>query len=164
MANQGSAYNFELFEPKSHPRSAPPKRPNVIHLPKEKLEENRRPKAKAVKLVSFLLVFAVVSGIAVTFVNGEVQLTELSGQIESAEKALHEQQNVNSQLQIKLDSKFSMGTVENYASKNLGMKKTNRSQVTAVEVSKGDKSQVVAKTAVESWLERAWNAIKGFLS
>lgn len=164
MSNQSSAYDFELFEPKRRGEQAPQKKSNVIELPREKLEENRRPKVRLGKIIPAFLAFIVVSGIVGTYINGQVQLSELSDSLGTAKSSLQEQQNVYSQLKIKSDSTLSMEAVESYASQKLGMKKTSQSQVTAVELSKGDKSQVVTKDTGKNWLEQAWEAIKGFLS
>lgn len=164
MANQSSAYDFELFEPKRQTAQAPEKKSNVIELPKEKLEEIRRPKLRLGKLIPAILAFIVVSGIVGTYINGQVQLSELANTLGTAKQTLQEQQNVYSQLKIKSDSNLSIEAVESYASQKLGMKKTGQSQVTPVELSKGDKTQVVTKDTGKNWLEQAWETIKSYLS
>ncbi|HEX3016681.1 MAG TPA: hypothetical protein VHP31_02360 [Caproicibacter sp.] len=164
MANQSSAYDFELFEPKRREQQVPQKKSNVIELPKERLEENRRPKLRLGKVIPAFLAFIVITGIMGTYINGQVQLSELCDSLGTAQKSLQEQQNVYSQLKIKSDSKLSMEAVESYASQKLGMKKTNASQVTSVQLSNGDKTQVVTKDAGKNWLEQAWETIKSYLS
>lgn len=165
MPNQSNAYNFELFEPNRQlEQPKPPQKSNVIELPKEKLEQNRKPKLRPIRAATVVVSFAVLVGIVGTYVNGQVQLSEVSDQLSTTEKLLQEQQNVYSQLKLKSDAKLSMQAVETYATQKLGMQKTSRSQVTAVELSKGDKSEVVTKSSGKSWLERAWEAVKGFLS
>lgn len=166
MTNQSSAYDFALFEPKrsAGTEQVPQRKSNVIELPKERLEENRRHRVHLGKIIPTFLAFLVISGIVGTYVNGQVQLSEISDEMGTAQKALQEQQNLYSQMKIKSASAFSMEAIETYATQKLGMKKTSSNQVTAVELSKGDKSQVVAKTSNSNWLERVWEAIKGFLS
>lgn len=164
MSNQSNAYDFELFQPKRQMEEAPQKRSNVIELPKEKLEENRRPKTHLGKIIPAFLAFIVVSGIVGTYINGQVQLSALSDALGTAKQSFQGQQNAYSQLKIKSDSTLSMEVVESYASKKLGMKKTNQSQVTPVELSKGDKAQVVTKVSGKNWLEQVWAAIRSYLS
>lgn len=164
MPNQSSAYDFERFEPKRHVQEAPQKKSNVIELPKERLEENRRPKIRLGKIIPAFLAFIVISGIVGTYINGQVQLSELADSLGTAQKTLQEQQNVYSQLKIKSDSTLSMEAVETYATTKLGMKKTSQSQVTPVELSKGDKTQVVTKDSQKNWMEKVWDTIKGYLS
>lgn len=164
MANQSSAYNFELFEPNRKIEQEPPRKPNVIELPKEQLEANRRTKIRPIRLVAIFAAFTIISGIVAAYVNGQVQLSELSEEMGTAQATLQEQQNLFTQLKIKSDSKLSMEAVENRASTSLGMQKTTRSQITTVELSKGDRSEVVGGIQNKNWLERAWEAVKGFLS
>lgn len=164
MANQSSAYNFELFEPNRKIEQEPPRKTNVIELPKEQLEANRHTKVRPFRLVAIFAVFAIIAGIVAAYVNGQVQLSQLSNEMGTAQKTLQEQQDLTAQLKIKSDSKLSMEAVENRASQNLGMQKTTRSQITTVALSKGDRSEVVGGTQNKNWLERAWEAVKGFLS
>lgn len=164
MANQSSAYDFELFEPKRREEEKPQRKSNVIRIPKEKLEENRRPKMHPWRLVSTFLAFLTVSGMLGFYIYGQSQLSQLSESISSAQKVLAEQQNSYTQAEIRSDSVLSMQAVEDYATKTLGMRKTTQDQVIPVELSKGDKTQVLARTGKTSWMERAWEAIKRFLS
>ncbi|MCI1955190.1 MAG: hypothetical protein LKJ21_02300 [Oscillospiraceae bacterium] len=164
MANQSSAYDFELFEPKRRNTPEPRKKSNVIEIPREKLEQNRRPKIRLAKILPAFLAFLTISGMVGAYVNGQVQLSELSGALGTAEQSLREGQDVYSQLKIQSDAKFSREAVETYASQKLGMKQTDPSQVVSVGLSKGDKAQVVTKDTGKSWLERAWEAIRSRLS
>ncbi len=164
MANQSSAYDFELFEPKCREEEMPQRKSNVIRIPKEKLEENRRPKTHPWRFVSTFLAFLTVSGMLSFYIYGQSQLSQLSESISSAQKVLAEQQNNYTQAKIRSDSVLSMQAVEDYATKTLGMRKTTKDQVAPVELSKGDKTQVLAGTGKTSWMERAWEVIKRFLS
>lgn len=164
MANQSSAYDFALFEPKRSPEAQPRKQSNVIEIPKERLEQNRKPKRKPWRIVSTFLVFLAVSGILGMYIYGQAQLGKLSTSMGTAEETLREQQNQYAQLKIKSDTTLSMDSVENYAAQKLGMRKTTRDQVTTVQLSKGDKSEVVAQASSPSWLEQILDRVKGFLS
>lgn len=164
MGNQSSAYDFSLFEPKRAAEEEPQPKSNIIRLPKEKLEENRRPKPNLWRYVPTFLAFLIISGMVGFYIYGQAQLSRLSESMSSAQKILAEQENRYAQLKIRSDSSLSMEAVETYASDTLGMKKTTQDQMTSVSLSEGDKAQVVAEAGGTSWLERALEAIKGFLS
>lgn len=165
MAVRGNeAYDFALFEPKRAAEEAPQRKSNVIELPKEKLEQNVRRKPHTAKMLMMFLTFCVISGIVGTFVYGQVQLAELSESLGTAQKTLQEQQGIYTQTKIKSDSSLSMEAVEAYAADKLGMKKAEDSQVTAVELAKGDKAEVVARNDSPNLPERLWRTIEGYLS
>lgn len=165
MASQKSseAYDFALFEPKRQ-QEAPQKQNNIIELPKEKLEQNRRSRLNPVKAVSGFLALAVMLGIVGTIVYGQVQMTELTEQLNTATKTLDESKSVYTQLKMKSDSQLSLQAVENYATDKLGMKKIEQSQVEPIELSKGDKTQVVKTVENQNWLTSIWKSIVQFLS
>jgi len=161
--NGNEAYDFTLFEPKRQ-QEVPQKKSNIIELPKEKLEENRRARNNPLKAVSGFLALAVMLGIVGTIVYGQVQLTELTDQLNSTTKILDENKSVYTQLKMKSDSQLSLETVENYATQKLGMKKIEQNQIEPVELSKGDKTQVVQNGAGQDWLTSLWNKIVELLS
>lgn len=165
MASQKSseAYDFALFEPKRQ-QEAPQKQNNIIELPKEKLEQNRRSRLNPVKAVSGFLALAVMLGIVGTIVYGQVQMTELTEQLNTATKTLDESKSVYTQLKMKSDSQLSLQAVENYATDKLGMKKIEQSQVEPIELSKGDKTQVVKTLENQNWLTSIWESIVQFVS
>ena len=168
MANQSSAYDFALFEPKRSdgPEREPRKKSNVIELPKERLQENRKPKVRLGRLLPSFLAVLLIAGITGTYVNGQLQLSELSQEMGKAQKTMLEQQNQYAQMKIKSDSALSMEAIETYATQKLGMQRTTADQVTTVRLASGDKSQAVAKSddGKWNWLEHAWEMVKGFLS
>ena len=165
MAGRGNeAYDFSLFEPKRAAEEVPQKKSNVIELPKEQLEQNRRSRPKTAKMFLLFLTFCTIAGIVGTFVYGQVQLAELSESLGTAQKTLQEQQNVYAQLKIKSDSSLSVEAVETYASGKLGMKKAEDNQVVPVELAKGDRAEVVEKDGSPNPLERIWKTIEGVLS
>lgn len=161
--NSNAAYDFALFEPKRQ-QEVPQKKSNIIELPKEKLEANRKSKANPLKALSGFLALAVMLGVVGTMVYGQVQLTELTDQLNSMTKTLNENKSVYTQLKMKSDSQLSLETVENYATQKLGMKKVEQNQIEPIELSKGDKTQVVKGGAEQDQLTSLWNTILQFLS
>ncbi len=161
--NSSEAYDFALFEPKRQ-QELPQKKSNIIALPQEKLEQNRRTKVKPVKTVSTFLGLAVMLGIVSTMVYGQVQLTELTEKLNSATKTYNESTSVYTQLQMKSDSQLSLETVENYATEKLGLKKIDQNQVEPISLSKGDKTQVLQSGAGANWVTSLCNSIIQLLS
>lgn len=162
--NSNTAYDFSMFEPKKKREERPAPKRNVIKIPTEKLEKNRKPKHRAGRVVSVMLFFSLMAGLLGTYVYGEVQLTELTQSLDGVSKTLNEDRNAYTQLQMKSDSQLSLDVVENYAAQKLGMKKVDQSQVTSVALSKGDKAQVLVKEKGPDWLSKVWNAIRTYLS
>lgn len=161
--NRSEAYDFALFEPKRR-QEVPQKENNVIELPKEKLEQNRRSALSPFKAVSGFLALLVMLGVVGSFVYGQVQLTELTEQLNTATKTLDENKSVYTQIKMKSDSQLSLQAVENYATNKLGMKKVEKGQVEPVAISKGDKSQVVMTGGKQNWFSAFWNSIVQMLS
>jgi cell division protein FtsL len=166
VANQNIAYDFALFEEKNtaEPIRVPQKKSNVIELPKERLQANRKARLKKYLLPFFA--FLVIAGLVGAYINGEVQLYTLTTQLNAAQKTLQEQQDCNARLKLRSDCSLSMEAVENYASQKLGMKPTQEDQVITMQLTNGDKSEVVQKTVEGSWawLQNIWDTITSFLS
>ncbi len=57
-----------------------------------------------------------------------------------------------------------MATVENFVKQNLNMRKIDQSQLIFVELSKGDKGEVVQDSGDGNFFVNIWNKIKNFLS
>lgn len=162
--NGNAAYNFAMFEPKRKVQEAPAPKANVIELPQERLEENRRPKRRLGRILPATLAFIVIAGLVGSYVYGQVQLTELTESLDTANRTLSESQSSYTQLQMKSDSKLSLETVENYATQKLGMKKATQDQVTTVQLSKGDKAEIVQKDGDSGLLGKLWGFLRQYLS
>ncbi|WP_050697425.1 hypothetical protein [Anaeromassilibacillus senegalensis] len=161
---KGEAYDFELFEPKRQLEQEQQQKNNIIRLPQEQLEKNRRPKHRGLKVISMSLFLLAMMTIAGSLVYGQVRLTELTEDINTYSTVLEEQQSVYVQLKMKSDAKLSLQTVEDYAENNLGMRKIEQSQVEYISLSKGDKSQVVEEEQSQNLLTSIWDFIQQLLS
>lgn len=162
MSKQNTAYDFSLFEPQQ--KELPRKPGNVIELPAQQLEENRRPKRKTFRLAATFCFMAIMTVILGTLVYGQVQLTELTEQLNSATKQMEEQKSLNTQLKVKSDSRMTLQAAEVYAKDKLGMSKITYSQVDCIKLSPGDKGQVLDPNAAGSWWSSIWNSIQNLLS
>ena len=162
--NGSEAYDFELFEPQRKPEQSREKKSNVIKIPREELEKNRRVKFSPMKMVVTVLAFAVVVGAAGAFIYGQIQLTELTNSLSSALKAENDQQNIYTQLKMKSDSKYSLEAVGSYAEQNLGMKKVDNSQIETVKLASGDKAEVMIKDGNKTRFQNFLDSVKNLLS
>ena len=156
LENKNVAYDFSLFE--EAPQRAPQSKPNnVIQIPQEKLERNRRRKLKPFAVASFLVFTLISLAIVGTMIYSQVQLTELTAEINSKKTELAEAESLYTQLEMKAEAKLSLKKVEEYATQQLGMRKLESYQVEYITLSEGDK--VVVNEGVDSisW----WEAIFG---
>ena len=126
--------------------------------------KKQRSRARTFRVVvsCFLLVIAL--GATGSIIFNQVQLTELTEEIDTAAQQLEESQSVYTQLQMKANANLSLATVESYAKENLGMRKIDQSQLVFVELSKGDKGEVVQDNSGNNFFTNLWNSIKNFLS
>ncbi len=166
MANSNTAYDFGMFEPKrrTERRPAPAQKNNVIELPRERLEENRRPKYSVWKLLPTILSFLIIAGMAGAYIYGQVQIAELSDSLGGVTKQLTEAQSVYTQMKMKSEAQMSLETMENYAENQLGMEKVNPKQIETVTLSGGDKTQVLLPAQGDGWLSRLVSSVRRFLS
>ncbi|MVB10585.1 hypothetical protein CAFE_12800 [Caprobacter fermentans] len=164
MAAGNTAYDFGMFEPKRREVQEPARQNNVIELPRERLEENRRPKRSVLKMLPTILSFLMIAGMAGAYIYGQVELSELSDSLGVVTKQLSEDQSVYTQMKMKSEAQMSLQSVENYASDQLGMEKVNRNQIENVTLAAGDKTQVLLPAQNGSWLSELVGSIRRFLS
>ena len=105
MANLSEAYDFSLFEDRIGQSTAPigepgsreqrqeQKRENVIELPQKELDKNRQPKRHPFRMIAATLCFTVIFATVVSIVYSQVQLTELTEEINIATQQLQEEQS-----------------------------------------------------------------------
>ena len=168
----GEAYDFSLFEDHadgaehaSETREEKAQRDNIIALPDR--EAKKREKARlhkhTFKAVASCAFIALMVGVFGGFVYGQVQLSELAVQVSNANTKLSEQQSVYTQLQMKSEAQQSLSTVEDKATKELGMSKVDPSRLETVEWNTADKGQVLQKTS-DSFFAKLWERITSLLS
>ncbi len=141
-----NAYDISLFEaaPKVERKN------NVVKIPESKLEKNRRVKIKPLKAIStFLAVFTLIS-VMLVVVHSQVELTELTEQINVSTKQLQELESEYTQLQMKVEASTSLKAVEEYSKNKLGMKRIEPTQVEYITLSDGDKAEVKSENQNKS--------------
>lgn len=131
--NENVAYDLSRFE-----------RREITRLPVKKAKKKRL----NVSISSFLsTAFLVVLALSVTamMIFSRVELTELTAQINKAEKELNQLKNENIKLNIEAESQISLSKVEEYAKNVLGMKKLQNYQVEYVCLTQQDKVEIKAR-------------------
>lgn len=177
MANYDSLYDFSLFEERdgNAVRAAEPKRrvieqevpapkENIVELPKKELEKNRRPKAKPLRAIRRVVSFALVMTVVVSLVYSQVQLTELTDQINTSTKQLAEEEALEIQLEMQTAEKINTADVEEYARKQLGMSKINEGQVVYMNMANSDKGTVLQETKEYNFFEKMVNEVKSWFA
>ncbi|HEX3037691.1 MAG TPA: hypothetical protein VHO94_01690 [Oscillospiraceae bacterium] len=160
--NRSEAYDLSLFEPKR--LDQPQQKDNIIEIPQEKLEKSRKSKVRPVRAIGGFLALAIMLGVVTSMVYSQVQLTELTEELNTANKQLSENQSVYTQLKMKSDSQLSLNSIENEAKNKLGMIKLEQNQMEFVSLSQGDKGQVIQNNQGENWWTSIWHSIEKVLS
>lgn len=151
MAMNNRAYDISLFEVNPKVNKKPVN--NVIKMPENKCEINRRKKAKHIKAISSFLALSIFISVLLVVVHSQVELTEITEQINASSKQLKEYESDYTQLQMRVESKTSLKTVENYSKNNLGMKKIEPTQVEYITLSDGDKAEIKSENHHKSILD-----------
>ena len=172
MAMSSEAYDFSLFETRyDNTAPAPVKEPkrkekrydNVVELPQEQLEKNRRPKRHPVRAFAAAIVFFGFVALGAAMVHSQEQLAMLTEQINTATETLQESQSLEVQLNMRAAQTMNASQVEEYAAK-LGMSKVSSGQITYVNVAQQDKGAVLQTTEGGSFLDRLAAKLKSLLS
>ena len=176
MANLSEAYDFSLFEDRIGQSTAPigepgsreqrqeQKRENVIELPQKELDKNRQPKRHPFRMIAATLCFTVIFATVVSIVYSQVQLTELTEEINIATQQLQEEQSLEVQMSMQASQKMNGAQVEEYAKKELGMSKISEGQVSYVNVVQQDKGTVLQDTDGGSWFDKSLSAVESWFA
>lgn len=172
MANSSSAYDFSLFEahsaavpaPKTPAAPAKKKKSNVIRLNEKQLRRSHRRNAHAFRTILSLGVVLVVVGAIGAIVFSQVQLTELTEEINQTTQALEEAESLEIQLNMAAAQKMTGAQVEEYAVNELGMSKITGSQVTYVNVAQEDQGTVVEETDSASVLDQILATVRSWFA
>lgn len=177
MANRSEAYDFSYFEDRNaviddyayqQPQIEEQPRENVVELPQQQPEhqpdQGRKPRHNFLRAVKNLIVIALVSGVAMTAVFSEVQLTELNEQISNTRNALAEAESLEIQLTMQATQRMSDAEVEAYAVEQLGMGKLSGSQVVYLHVAQQDRGTVVQDIEDGSWLDQVFAEVRSWFA
>ncbi len=122
--NDSLAYDFDMFMPKEKPRKA-----KIVKMPQGKKSASSKSAVMAVSerikaVVAIGFVFAIIC--ANIFLR--VRITEVNNQINEIKTEITELESEQTRLNVELENRISYKNLE-LAAKELGMKKTDKSQV-----------------------------------
>ncbi len=173
MARQTEAYDFSLFEermgsaaPILEPKiqEQPEQRPdNVVELP-EQPQQSPKHQRGFLRMAAAVICFAVIFATAISAVYSEVQLTELTEQINNTKNSLAEAESLEIQLNMQAAQKMTEAQVEEYAMQQLGMSKMTGAQVTYLHVASQDKGTVVQDIEGGSPIDQFFAMIRSWLA
>ncbi len=141
----------------------PGKKQNVVELPQRELKRNARPKRNPFRLAVAAVLFAGIMATVMTVIYSQVQLTELTEEINQTSQALAEAESLEIQLNMAAAQKMTGAQVEEYAA-SLGMEKVSGSQVTYINVAQEDQGTVVQQVEEPSLLGRLWNTVRSWFA
>lgn len=144
------AYDLSLFEDSSSAAPVLPEVPkkqskknNVVKITQKQIEKVRRRKHNYFKLATGVTFAAGVMVVVIAIIVGQVQLTELNSKISVAQDDLSIKQSINTQMEMDVNAALSTKVVEDYAQNTLGMSKATNAQKEFVNLSEGDKAEVI---------------------
>ncbi len=169
MANSSSAYDFRLFETQTAAAPAPQepvrkKKSNVIRLNEKQLRRSYRHNAHALRMVLNLCVVLMIVGAIGAVVFSQVQLTELTDQINTVTNDLAEQESLAIQLEMQAASKMNTDEIEAYARETLGMEKVSEGQTTYISLQQEDAGTVVQENTAPNIFTQIWESILSIFS
>lgn len=116
---------------------------------KNAAQEKRR---ASLRWLERVVACALLLALTVSVLYSQAHMTELSDEITGLEQQLVEERSVYDQLTYRLESDATLGNIEEYVSRELGMVKTDKSQVSYVTLT----SENVLETA-ETGLAKYWS-------
>jgi cell division protein FtsL len=159
--NTAMEINTQTAEPKI--KISPKKRSNLVRLNEKQIRHARHqsinPLRAVLSVVSIFVGLVLVSSV----IYGQVKLTELTSEIDSATYNLNQLKSVQVQLQMKSDSLMTADEVQKYASENLGMEKINSNQITYVSMDETDNGQVYDPEAGKNIFEKIYDKLMSMI-
>ena len=164
MASTSNAYDFDLFDSRDHGSAAPklpePKAPqkqkqknDVVKLDEKQLRRSHRHSANTVKMLMNLAV-----------VFSQVQLTELTDEINTANESLSQEKSIAIQLEMQAASKLNTEEIEQIAREKLGMEKVADGQTSYISLTQDDEGTVVQAEKTPNLLDRIWQVLQSLFS
>ena len=129
----------------------------------EKPEKSARKKYSPVKVLGTAVAGLFVVGALATIIMGQAQLTELNRSIEKKTQELKQKDSQYTQLDMNVRSRYSTSIVENYAKDELGMSKATNYQKEFVNLSEGDKAEVLTEES-QNIFSTIYEAVTGIWS
>ena len=141
---------------KQYPKKSTAKKNNVKTKSKQQAKKNTNSKIILYIGAIFVILFAV------SYRNALI--AQKYSEIKNLKSELSEVEKENKQLEVNIESKTNLGAIEEKASKELGLKKLDDSQIIYVNLEKQDyvesSEEELKMTEDENWFESLINKIK----
>ena len=166
-----AGYNRSRYQYETSPRKIQPEyRPTKKQYPKKSTAKKNNVKTKAKqqtkkntnsKIILYIGAIFVIL-FAVSYRNALI--AQKYSEIKNLKSELSEVEKENKQLEVNIESKTNLGTIEEKASKELGLKRLDDSQIVYVNTEKQDyvesSTEEVKISEDENWFESLINKIK----
>lgn len=139
------------------------RRDNLVRLSEKELRKARRRGLNPLRAAVSVVCVAVVFTMVMSLIYGQVQLTELTEEINTAQSDLAQLESVEIQLQMKATSNMNVDEIKAYAENELGMEKIKNSQISYVNLAQQDVGTVVEKDQGNIF-QRFWSALTSWMS
>ncbi len=124
MANQSSAYDLSMFEPRRKEVAEPQAKPRLRKLPATKKQAKR-----VVSPISLTLCGLLVVGMLVVHVANNAAMTESKAQLEYQQAQLAKAISADELMDVELERLLSISNLDEYARDELGLSKPETYQI-----------------------------------
>lgn len=170
-----NAYDFDAFMPKSARASAvekeapvhtahPEKKNNVRQMTDKEKRRSFRRNAHRARALAGIPALVLGLGVVCAVIVSQVQLTELTDQVNTASATLMEQKSIAVQLEMQAAARMNTDEVETYARERLGMEKVTEGQTTYINLAQDDAGVVLQENEQPGVLKELWNTIRSMVS
>lgn len=156
----GAAYDLSLFEPENKKKNSDKEKlsennnkSKIIKLDTDKSKKSQRRKHNPIMIIGISMLTVAVAAVSSFIVYNNVVLNELNEKILSANRAIENQNNLEAQYQLQIDSALTSDIVQEYAENKLGMTQIQNAQKEFVELADGDQGKVVREDGKNSILD-----------
>ena len=112
----------------------------------------------------FIAVVLVIVGAICAVVFSQVQLTELTDEINTANESLSQEKSIAIQLEMQAASKLNTEEIEQIAREKLGMEKVADGQTSYISLTQDDEGTVVQAEKTPNLLDRIWQVLQSLFS
>ena len=136
----------------------------MVKLDEKQLRRSHRHSANTVKMLMNLTVVLVIVGAIGAVVFSQVQLTELTDEINTANESLSQEKSIAIQLEMQAASKLNTEEIEQIAREKLGMEKVADGQTSYISLTQDDEGTVVQAEKTPNLLDRIWQVLQSLFS
>lgn len=154
MDKLNMAYDLSLFEDRPKVKK---KKNNVVKMQRKKPHIKPKTRITPITALYSVVISAIVVSVFSVMVYSQIQLTELTDKINTVDKALAESKSTYTQLKMRVESQYSLRSVEEYVENELFMKKVEPSQIEYIALSSCDKAELKNKVNKDSIFDKIKN-------